>query len=154
MEEQIVVTKEKIPTRKITVKNAHPRGSRLVFDHTGKQHLIGPGQQKEVEVAEPEAVRLEESSKAGSDLRIEGSDPEPQEAASEPPPPEHASRSALAEAERDVMEAGQEADKERAERDAKKSGTQLAAETGIHMHARGEKPEVIASPPDAPPKKK
>ncbi len=52
------------------------------------------------------------------------------------------------------MEEGQEADRERRETAAKKSGEQLARETGIHMHARNVKPEVIASPPDALPKKK
>ena len=45
------------------------------------------------------------------------------------------------------MEEGQEADRERREKDAKKTGEQLARETGIHMHARGLKPEVVAAPP-------
>ena len=52
------------------------------------------------------------------------------------------------------MKAGQEADKERREKDAKKSGPKRAAETGIRMFARGEHPQVVAAPPDAPPEKK
>jgi hypothetical protein len=62
----------------------------------------------------------------------------------------------MAKAEAERMEAGQEADKQRREEDAKKSGVELAAETGIHMHARGQEPEVLAVPPDytPPPTKK
>ena len=100
--------------------------------------------------------QLEDQSKAGSDLVVQGSEapePEKQEGAPETPK-EHESRTALAAAEAELMEEGQQADRERREKDAKKSGEQLARETGIHMHARGLKPEVVASPPDAPPKKK
>jgi hypothetical protein len=156
MADEIVITKEKVQTRKIKVKNVSTVGNRLIFGADLKQHLLGPGQEAEIEVAEPEAVRIEERSKAGSDIRVEGHDPEePAKPEGAPEaPPEHASRAALAEKEAEVMEQGQEADKERRERDAKKSGPQLAAETGIHMHARGETPHVVAMPPDAPPKKK
>ena len=147
---------QEVAKRKIKVKNASPRGQRFLFDADGKQHLLGPGQELEVEVAEPVAKRMEEQSKAGSDLHIEGHDPEepPKNEAAPEVPEEHESRVALAEKERDLMEAGQEADKERREKDAKKSGPQRRAETGIHMYAEGLEPEVVASPPDAPPKKK
>lgn len=147
---------EKVEKRTIKVKHAGAQGQRFLFDADGKQHLLGPGQEAEVEVAEPEAKRLEEQSKAGSDLRVEGHEPEEQERPEGAPeePEEHKSRGALAEKERELMEAGQEADKDRREKDAKKSGPQRAAETGIHMYARGLEPEVVAAPPDAPPKKK
>lgn len=150
-EDQIVVTKEKIPTRKIKVKNIRKRGgSRLVFDHKQKQYLLAPGQEAEVEVTEPEAVRMEEASKAGADLEVEGSAAEAKADEKKPSP----TRAEIAAMERDELEAGQEADKERRERDAKKSGEQLAAETGIQMHAHGTQPEVVTAPADAPPKKK
>lgn len=149
-------TKE-VAKRKIKVKNNSPKGSRFLFDANGKQVLLGPGQEQEVEVTEQEADMLETNSKAGSDILVEGHDPEEQEQVrlQEPPeiPEEQKSRASLAEAERDLMEEGQEADKERREKIAKMKGPELAAETGIHMHARGVKPEVVASPPDAPPKK-
>jgi hypothetical protein len=153
----IMAEQEKVEKRKVTVKNTHARGSRFLFDATGKQVLVGPGEQAEVEVTEPEAKRLEEASKGGSDLRVEGHDPEAkQERLEEAPeqPKEHENRTALAEAERELMEAGQEGDKDRREKIAKMAPGKLAAETGIHMHARGLKPQVVASPPDAPPKKK
>jgi hypothetical protein len=149
--------REDAPKRKVTVKNTSPKGQRFVFDATGKQQMVGPGQEVEIELTEAEAKRLEEQSKAGSTLQVGGADAEVKvERLEEAPeePEEHKSRVALAEAERDVMEEGQEADKERREKVAKMTGPQLAAETGIHMHARGVKPEVVASPPDAPPKKK
>lgn len=143
---------QEVAKRKVNFKHAGTRGQRFVIDADQKTHLIGPGEEVEVELAEPEAKRLEEASKAGSDLRVQGFEPEKQEEPEELE--EHKSRTALAEKERELMEEGQEADRERREKDAKKSGPQLAAETGIRMHARGVKPEVIASPPDAPPKKK
>jgi hypothetical protein len=144
---------EKVATRKLKLKNVSKRGNRVVFDIALKQHLIPPGGEAEVEVAEPEAKRMEEASKAGSDLQVDGNEPEKQEGAPEVQEVQK-TRPALAEAERDELEAGAEADKERREKDAKKSGAQLAAETGIHMHARGETPETVTAPPDAPPKKK
>lgn len=149
------MAEQEVAKRKVNFKHAGPRGQRFVIDANQKTHLLGPGEEAEVELSEPEAKRLEEASKAGSDLRVVGFEPEPAPANEAAPevPKEHASRTALAEVERDLMEAGQEADRERREKDAKKSGPQLAAETGIHMHARGVKPEVVASPPDAPPKK-
>jgi hypothetical protein len=149
---------EKVAMRKIKVKNTHPQGHRFVNEAGGKQHVLGPGQSAEVELPEPEAKRLEEVSKSGSGqgLVVEGHEPEKEQRAEGAPevPKEHESRTALAEKETELMQAGQEADKERREKDAKKSGVQLAAETGIHMHARGLEPEVVASAPDSPPKKK
>lgn len=147
---------KEVEKRKVTVKNTSTKGQRFIIDAHGRTQLFGPGQEMEVEVTEPEAKRLEEQSSGGSSLRIQGHEPEeapPNEAAPEIPK-EQESRGALAEAERELMEEGQEADRERREKDAKKSGEQLARETGIHMHARNVKPEVVASPPDAPPKKK
>lgn len=144
---------KEVAKRKVQFKHSGTRGQRFVIDADQKTHLLGPGQEAEVELAEPEAKRMEEASKAGSDLRVQGFEPEKPEGAPEEPE-EHRSRTALAEKERELMEEGQEADRERREKDAKKSGPQRAAETGIHMFARGIEPEVIASPPDAPPKKK
>jgi hypothetical protein len=143
--------------RTIKVKNTSPRGTRFVYDATGKQHLLGPGQEAEIEVTEPTAKLMEEGSKRpNSTIQVEGHEPEPPEPDENAPeiPEEHRSRVALAEAERDLMEEGQEGDKERREKAAKKPGTQLAAETGIRMHARGLKPEVKTAPADAPAKKK
>jgi len=154
MAEQAEVAK-----RKITVKNVHPQGHRFVNETGGKQHVLGPGQSAEVELPEPEAKRLEEVSKSGGGqgLVVEGHEPDEKEQRPEGAPEvpkEHESRVALAEKETELMQAGQEADKARREKDAKKSGVQLAAETGIHMHARGVAPEVVAAAPDSPPKKK
>lgn len=146
---------KEIGRRKVKVKNAGPgTGSRLIFDADGRQHLLRPGQQAEVEVLEPEAKRLETASQAGSDVRVEGFDPPEKDRRRDERPDQPQSRGALAEKEREELEAGAEADRERRERDAKKSGPELAAETGIHMHARGVSPEVKTAPPDAPPKKK
>jgi uncharacterized membrane protein len=150
-------SEREVPKRKVTVKNTSPKGQRFLFDATGRQHTLGPGQELEVEMTEPEAKRLEEQSKAGSSLQVGGAESEAKvERLEEAPeqPEEHKTRTALAEKERDLMEEGQEADKERREKIEKMTGPALAAETGIHMHARGLKPEVVASPPDAPPKKK
>lgn len=152
------MAEQEVQKRKVTLKNTSPKGRRFIFDATGKQHLFGPGQEAEIEVTEAEAKRLEEASKTSSSgLRIAGTESEVKaERLEEAPeqPEEHKSRAAVAEKERDLMEEGQEADKERREKVAKMRGEDLAAETGIHMHARGLKPEVVASPPDAPPKKK
>lgn len=147
---------EKVEKRKITVQNVHSTGQRFVNDADGHQHVLGPGQSLEVEVVEPEAKRLEEQSKAGSDIRIEGHDPDeaPKNEAAPEIPEEHGDRTKLAEKEAELMEAGQEADKERREKEAKKSGAQRAAETGINILARGVEPAVVAKPPDAPVKKK
>ncbi len=147
---------EKVTTRKVKVKNTSATAKRWVYDAAGKQHILGPGEEAEVEVAEPQAEQMEKASKAGGIL-VEGHEPEEQAAhLAEPPevPEEQKSRAALAEAEEKLMEEGQEADKERREKVAKMSGPALAAETGIHMHARGATPDVVARPPDAPPKKK
>jgi hypothetical protein len=155
--ETIEVSKKEVPKTKIKVKNTS-KGQRLVFDHTLKQHLLGPGQEAEIEVAEPEAKRMQEASKAGSDLAVDGHDAAEKktERLEEAPeqPKEHEHRPDLAALERDELEAGAEADKERQEKIAKMRGEDVAAETGIHMYARGEKPAVKTEPPDAPPKKK
>jgi hypothetical protein len=148
------MAEQEVAKRKITVKNTHPRGQRFVSDAAGMQHLLGPGQEAEVELAEPEAKRFEAMSKAGTGQGLVVAGQEPPEEERPEIPKEQESRTALAEKETELMQAGQEADKERREKDAKKSGVQLAAETGIHMHARGLVPEVVASAPDAPPKKK
>lgn len=140
--------------RKVNVKNVSQKGTRFLFDAGGKQVMFGPGHEQEVEVFEPVAKQLEDQSQGGSDLRIEGFDPPEQEQGGPEIPDEQKSRPALAEAERDELEEGAEADKERREKDAKKKGEQLAAETGIHMHARNVKPDVKLAPEDAPPKKK
>jgi uncharacterized membrane protein len=146
------------PKRKVTLKNHHAKGQRYIYDHTGKHHVFGSGEEREVELTEAHATALEEASKKGGDLRVAGHDPEEHEQVrlAEAPeiPEEQKSRAALAEAEAQLMEEGQEADKERREKVAKMSGPALAAETGIHMHARGATPDVVARPPDAPPKKK
>jgi tRNA A37 threonylcarbamoyladenosine modification protein TsaB len=146
---------KEVAKRTVHVTNTG-KGQRYLFDANGKQVLLGPGQEADVEVAEPVAKQLEERSKAGSVLTVQGHDAEKPEADPNAPevPKEHESRTALAAAEAELMEEGQEADRDRREKDAKKSGEQLARETGIHMHARGLKPEVIAAPADAPPKKK
>ena len=148
---------QEIAKRKITVKNMHPRGRRFVNDASGKAHDLGPGQSVEVELAEPEAKRFEEMSKngTGQGLVVEGSEPE--EKKGPEVPEEHASRAAMAKKEAELTQEGQEADKQRREEFDKLSGVEKAAETGIHMFARGLEPEVVALPPDAPepaPKKK
>jgi hypothetical protein len=137
---------QEVAKRKITIKNT-AKANRVVFDASGKQHLIAPGDEAEVELAEPAAV-AEEAAAA------KAAEPLPPNKGAPEIPEEQKSRSALAEAEAALMEEGHEADKERRETDAKKSGPQLAAETGIHMHARGETPHVVTRPSDAPPKKK
>jgi hypothetical protein len=137
---------QEVAKRKITVKNTK-LANRIVFDAGGKQHLIRPGEEAEVELAEPVAAGFEaEAAKEEEAAQAQQGAPET--------PEEQKSRPALAEAEAALMEEGHEADKERRERDAKKSGPQLAAETGIHMHARGQAPDVVTRPADAPPKKK
>jgi hypothetical protein len=134
---------QEVAKRTITIKNTK-LANRVVFDASGKQHLIRPGEEAEVELAEPVAAQFE------AEAAKEAEAPTPKDET----PEEQKSRPALAEAEAALMEEGHEADKERRERDAKKSGPQLAAETGIHMHARGQTPDVVTRPADAPPKKK
>jgi hypothetical protein len=142
--------KKEVAKRKLTIKNMSPKGHRFVNDASGKAHTIGPGQTAEVELAEPEAKRFEEMSKAGQGqgLVVEGHEPEPKKGPEVPE--EQESRAAMAKKEAELMQEGQDADKERREEDAKKSGVDRAAETGIHMFARGFEPEVVALPPDAP----
>lgn len=141
---------QEVAKRKLTIKNMSPKGQRFVNDASGKAHTLGPGQSAEVELAEPEAKRFEEMSKngQGQGLVVEGSEPEEKEKPEGSK--EQESRAAMAEKEAELMQAGQDADKERREEDAKKSGVDRAAETGIHMFARGVEPEVVALPPDAP----
>ena len=145
--------KQEVPKRSIHLKNNSPRGQRFLFDADGKQVILGPGQEADVEVSEPEAKRLEAASTSGSSLNVQGHDPEKEEPVEGAPeiPEEQQSRTALAKAETELMEEGQEADRDRREKASKMSGEKLAAQTGIHMHARGLKPEVIAKPADAPP---
>jgi hypothetical protein len=145
---------QQVQKRSIHVKNTSARGQRFLFDADGKQVILGPGQEADVEVSEAEAKRMEKASSAGSTINVQGHDAEPEERLEEAPevPEEHSSRGALAKAEAELMEEGQDADQERREKVEKKTGSQLAAETGIHMHARGLKPEVVAAPADAPKK--
>ena len=148
---------KEVPKQKIKVKNAG-KAPHILFGADGKQHVVGPGQEAEVEVAEPEAKRFEEASKLGHGhgLVVEGHEPEKEERPEGAPEvtEESTDRTKMAKKEAELMKAGQEADKARREKDAKKPGLKRAAETGIAMFARGEEPEVVAAPPDAPPEKK
>lgn len=121
--------------RNITLKNT-ARGARYVHDASGKQVLLGPGQEREVEVNDPVAKQLEEASRAGSTLQVSGCEPKKQERPGPVAPDEHKSRSALAEAEAKRTAEGQEKEKARREAEAKKPSDQLAGEPGIHMHER------------------
>src|SRR4051794_21391773 len=91
---------EQVQTRKITLKNTAERGSRFVHDSSGRQVLLGPGQEQEVEVSEAVAKHLEESSKGGSDLHASGFEPEEQQRPEDAPeiPEEQESRGSLAKA--------------------------------------------------------
>jgi hypothetical protein len=147
MTEQKEVAKETI---KVTNTG---KASHVLFGADGKQHVVGPGQELEVEVAEPHAKQLQEASKGGSGLTVSGHEPEKEERPEGAPEvtEESTDRTKMAKKEAELMKAGQEADKGRREKDAKKPGLKRAAETGIAMFARGEEPEVVAAPPDAPP---
>lgn len=146
---------KEVAKQSITVKNTG-KADNVLHDASGKDHTVGPGQEVELEVVEPQAKALQEASKRGSPLVVSGHEPEKEEQSEveAATPEEHGSRAQMAAKEAELMKAGQEADKERREKDAKKSGPKLAAETGIRMFARGEAPEVVAAPPDAPPEKK
>jgi hypothetical protein len=144
---------DEVAKQKITVKNTG-KAPQVLYGADGKEHIVGPGQEAEVEVAEPQAKTLQEASKAGSGLVVAGSEPEKEERPEGAPeiPEEHWSRVKMAAKEAELMKAGQEGDKERREKEAKKSALKRAAETGIAAHVRGE-PETVAAPPDAPPEK-
>jgi hypothetical protein len=147
---------KEVAKQKIKVKNIG-KAPHVFFAADGKQNVVAPGQDAEIEVTEAEAKRLQETSKSGEGqgLVVEGHEPE-KEARPEGAPEvteESTDRSKMAKKEAELMKAGQEADKERREKDAKKSGAKRAAETGIGMFARGQEPEVVAAPPDAPPEK-
>lgn len=146
---------KEVAKQKISVKNTGKADHEL-FDAEGQHKIVGPGQEAEVEVAEPQAKILQEGSKKGSTLVVSGHEPEKEEKSEveAATPEEHSHRTALAKKEAEVMKAGQEADKARREKDAKKPGAKRAAETGIAMFARGQEPEVVAAPPDAPPEPK
>lgn len=144
-------------TQKIKVKNTG-KAPHVFFAADGRECVVGPGQDAELEVAEAEARRLQEASKSGQGqgLVVEGHEPEKEERPEGAPeiPKEHGSRTEMAAKETELMKAGQEADKERREKEAKKSGFKRAAETGIGLYARGLEPETVTAPPDAPPEKK
>lgn len=145
---------KEVAKQTVQLKNTG-RAPHVLYGADGKEHVIGPGQEAEVEVAEPQAKALQEASKGGSALTVSGHEPEKEERPEGAPeiPEEHGSRTQMAAKEAELMKAGQEGDKERREKEAKKSAFQRAAETGIAAHIRGE-PETVAAPPDAPPEKK
>lgn len=146
-----------IAKQTITVKNTG-KADYVLHDASGAGKIIGPGQEAEVEVAEPQAKVLQDASKRGSYLVVSGYEPEPEEPSGveAATPEEQKSRHALAEKETELMQAGQEAGKEAREKMAKKDWQKLAAETGIAIMGRGgvDALETVAAAPDAPPKKK
>jgi hypothetical protein len=146
---------KEVAKQKIKVKNTG-KADNVLHDADGQQKLVGPGQEAELEVAEPQAKLLQEASKRGSPLVVDGHEPEKEEPSEveAATPEEHGHRASLAKKEAELMKEGYEADKDRREKDAKKSGPKLAAETGIRTWARGVAPEVVTAPPDAPPEKK
>jgi hypothetical protein len=148
--------KEEVRTRSVTIKNIG-RAPQVMIDKDGNQHLIGPGQESEVELPEKQVDRLRKlAERGGGSLVVDGVDPRDARRGTEQdrpePPEEHDSRAALAKKEAEVMREGQEADKERADRDRGKTGAELAAETGVGAHVFGPV-ETVAAPPDAPPEK-
>jgi hypothetical protein len=146
---------KEVAKQTIKVKNTG-KADNVLHDADGLQKVVGPGQEAELEVAEPQAKLLQEASKRGSALVVEGHEPEKEEQSEveKATPEEQKERHALAAKEAEDMKAGYEADKDRREKEAKKSGPKLAAETGIRTWARGVPPEVVTAPPDAPPEKK
>ena len=146
---------KEVAKQKISVQNTGKADYEL-HDAGGEFKRVGPGQEAELEVAEPQAKVLQEASKRGSPLVVSGHEPEKEEPSEveAATPKEHGHRHDLAKKEAELMKAGQEGDKERREKDEKKSGAKRAAVTGIRMFARGEEPEVVAAPPDAPPEPK
>src|SRR4249920_3408779 len=105
------VEKKEVTKTKVTVKHGGARGMRFMYDASGKQHLIGPGQEVEMELPEPEAKRLQEMAKNGhGDLIIGGTDPADVEHADiQDPvetPKEHETRGQIAEKEFELMQAG------------------------------------------------
>jgi hypothetical protein len=146
---------KEIAKQKISVKNTG-KADNVLHDADGEAKTIGPGQEAELEVAEPQAKILQEASKKGSPLVVSGHEPDKEEPSEveAATPEEQKSRHALAAKEAEDMKAGYEADKERREKDEKRLGSKRAAETGIRLFARGQEPEVVTAPPDAPPEKK
>ena len=145
---------KEVAKQKITVKNTG-KADNILHDASGQPKVVGPGQEVEVEVAEPQAKILQDASKQGSSLTVSGHEPEKEEPSEveQATPEEHGHRADLAKKEAELMKEGQEGDKERREKDAKKSGFKRAAETGIRTYARGVEPEVVAWPLDLPPEK-
>jgi hypothetical protein len=161
MEQQHTETKPAGPLHKVKIKNGSATQPHNIIDPNMQQHLILPGQEAEVELPEPQAKRMREAAQKGyGDLIIDGTDPaqvrmQARQQGGPKIPEEHASRSALAAKEAELMKAGQEAGKEQREKNAKRSQTDLAAETGIGAHAFGPGAvETVTAPPDAPPPKK
>jgi hypothetical protein len=133
---------KEVAKQTIKVKNTG-KAPHVLHAASGEAKVIGPGQEAEVEVAEPQAKILQEGSKRGSHLQVST-------------PEEQKSRHALAEKETELMQAGQEAGKDAREKMAKKDWQKLAAETGIGIMGRGgvDALETVAEAPDAPAKKK
>lgn len=146
--------KEEVKRTKVTVKHGGKVGQRVLIDADGKQHVIGPGMEAELEVAEPEAKRLQAASKAGhGDLVVDGEEPEAEEEEGLPEiPEEHADRKSVAAKEAELMKEGQEAGKEAREKMLKMDKQKLAARTGIGIMARDglDALATVAAPPDAP----
>src|SRR5262245_25154972 len=151
--------KEKVETTKVTLKHGGRGGQRIIIDVHGAQHVIGPGVEREVELAAPEAERMKKVAEdGGGDLIVGGVNPAEKRAelnkneAAPETPDEHGTRAAVAKKEQELMHAGQEADAEGREKRAKMSAPDLAAQSGIGILARGaDALETVASPPDAPP---
>jgi hypothetical protein len=148
---------KEVAKQKIQVKNTG-KAPHVLHAASGEAKVIGPGQEAEVEVAEPQAKILQEASKRGSHLTVSGHEPEKEEPSEveTATPEEQKSRHALAEKETELMQAGQEAGKDAREKMAKKDWQKLAAETGIGIMGRGgvDALETVAEAPDAPAKKK
>src|SRR5262245_21921691 len=146
--------KEEVKRSKVTVKHVGKVGQRVVIDVDSNQHVLGPGMEAEIELAEPEAERMRKAGQAGhGDLVVGGAEPEEEKDDTVvEAPEEHSDRKSVAAKEAELMKAGQEAGKDFREKYGKMDKQKLAARTGIGIMARDglDALATVAAPPDAP----
>jgi hypothetical protein len=156
LEQQESPMADEIAKQKITVKNTG-KAPNVLIDASGVERAVGPGQELEVEVAQPHAKALQEQSKAGSTLHVKGSEPEKEQEPEGAPqiPDEQTERGKMAAKETELMKAGYDADKDGREKRSKKNWPKLGAEMGVGIVARAgpDALETVTAPPDAPPEK-
>lgn len=120
---------EKIKSTKLTVKHRGKVGQRILHDFLNNQVTLNPGDEKEIEMWEPQAERMKEASKDPAvDLEVDGVEAEKEEREDQP---EQLSRAEMEEKENENLRSGREAEAKDKQERVRRTRQQIAAETGV-----------------------